>query len=223
VILQSDGIYIYTSYWVSLNIPPNHSPPSKLHVVYSTVHRPALGPTQPPILWVLGALSAGVKWQGCEGGHSPPSNAELKNSGAIPPLPHTSSWQFKGILLILLLEKASLQRKHPNFGKSIHPTFKSVQRRLCYLLVWGRALQWARAAGKPPPPRAGWGDSLLLWGAGVPLCGAGPQGRGTTGRHLVGGNRGTVLNIIFSPGHNMKRAAKHCKYWRASNSSPISV
>jgi hypothetical protein len=31
--------------------------------------------------------------QGHEADHSPPSIAVVKKSGAIPPLPHTSSWQ----------------------------------------------------------------------------------------------------------------------------------
>jgi hypothetical protein len=38
----------------------------------------ALGPTQPPIQWVLGALSLGVKRPGHEADHSPPSSAEFK-------------------------------------------------------------------------------------------------------------------------------------------------
>jgi hypothetical protein len=54
--------------------------------------RPALGPTQPPIQWVPGALSPGVKWYGHEADHSPPSSVKVKNCGAIPPLPHMSSW-----------------------------------------------------------------------------------------------------------------------------------
>jgi hypothetical protein len=37
------------------------------------------GPTQPPIQWVPGALSLGVKWPGREVDHSPPSSAEVKN------------------------------------------------------------------------------------------------------------------------------------------------
>jgi hypothetical protein len=45
------------------------------------------GPPSPPIKWVPGALSPGVKQQGHEADHSPPSNAEVKNGGAIPPLP----------------------------------------------------------------------------------------------------------------------------------------
>jgi hypothetical protein len=31
-----------------------------------------------------------VKWSACEGGHSPPPIAEIKNGRARPPLPHTS-------------------------------------------------------------------------------------------------------------------------------------
>jgi hypothetical protein len=37
----------------------------------------ALGPTQPPIQWVLGALSLGVKQLGPEADHLPPSNAYI--------------------------------------------------------------------------------------------------------------------------------------------------
>jgi hypothetical protein len=37
-----------------------------------------LGPTQPPIQWVMGTLSPEVKRQGREADHSPPSNAEVK-------------------------------------------------------------------------------------------------------------------------------------------------
>jgi hypothetical protein len=38
--------------------------------------RPAQESTQPPILWVSGALSLGVKRPGREANHSPPSSAE---------------------------------------------------------------------------------------------------------------------------------------------------
>jgi hypothetical protein len=37
------------------------------------------GPTQPPLQWVPGALSLGVKRPECEADHSPPSSAEVKN------------------------------------------------------------------------------------------------------------------------------------------------
>jgi hypothetical protein len=42
--------------------------------------RPDLGPTQPPIQWVPGALSPGVKRPGREDDHSPPTSAEVKNT-----------------------------------------------------------------------------------------------------------------------------------------------
>jgi hypothetical protein len=34
-----------------------------------------------------------IKRQGCEADHSPPSSAEVKNGGAIPPLPDTFLWR----------------------------------------------------------------------------------------------------------------------------------
>jgi hypothetical protein len=43
----------------------------------TTASRTALGSTQPPIQWVPGALSQGVKRPGCEADHSPPSSAEV--------------------------------------------------------------------------------------------------------------------------------------------------
>jgi hypothetical protein len=42
--------------------------------------------------WLPGAISQGVNRQGHEADHSPPSSAEVKKGGAIPPLPHMSSW-----------------------------------------------------------------------------------------------------------------------------------
>jgi hypothetical protein len=47
--------------------------------LYSTAFRPALGPTQPLSPWR-------------EADYPPPSNAEVKNGGAVPPLCKTTSW-----------------------------------------------------------------------------------------------------------------------------------
>jgi hypothetical protein len=51
-----------------------------------------MGPTQPPLHWVPWATFQWVKQQKREADHSPPSSVELKSGGAIPPLPHMSSW-----------------------------------------------------------------------------------------------------------------------------------
>jgi hypothetical protein len=49
-------------------------------ILFTTASRPTLGPTQPPIQWVPGALSLGVKVSGREADHSPSSSAEVKNA-----------------------------------------------------------------------------------------------------------------------------------------------
>jgi hypothetical protein len=43
--------------------------------LFSIASTPALEPTEPPVQWVEGAVSTGVKRQGREAGHSPPSRA----------------------------------------------------------------------------------------------------------------------------------------------------
>jgi hypothetical protein len=58
--------------------------------LYSTASRSVLGPTQPPVRGVLGAVSLGLKRPERGPNHSPPYSAEVKNSGAINPLPHMS-------------------------------------------------------------------------------------------------------------------------------------
>jgi hypothetical protein len=49
--------------------------PSRGMELFSSV---ALGPTQPPIQWIPGALSLGVKRLGSETDHLPPSSVEVK-------------------------------------------------------------------------------------------------------------------------------------------------
>jgi hypothetical protein len=46
--------------------------------IFSTSSRPALESTQPPIEWVLGAISPGVKRRWRESNHSPSTTAEVK-------------------------------------------------------------------------------------------------------------------------------------------------
>jgi hypothetical protein len=52
-------------------------------IFISTESRSALGPIQPPIQWVSGALSLGVKRPGLEADHSSPSSAEIKEYVAL--------------------------------------------------------------------------------------------------------------------------------------------
>jgi hypothetical protein len=58
-------------------------------LLFTTTSRMALGPTQPPIQWVPGALSLGIKQPGHEANHSPPSSAEVENAWS-----HTSTPQY---------------------------------------------------------------------------------------------------------------------------------
>jgi hypothetical protein len=46
--------------------------------LFTTASRTALEPTQPPIQWVPGAISLGLKRPGREADHSPPRSAEVK-------------------------------------------------------------------------------------------------------------------------------------------------
>jgi hypothetical protein len=63
---------------VSLNITDLHLITGLGIFLFTTMSGPALGPTQPPIQWVPGALCLGVKRPGREADHSPPSSTEVK-------------------------------------------------------------------------------------------------------------------------------------------------
>jgi hypothetical protein len=78
----------------------------------SMTARPALGPTQSPVLRTPGAISARVKRPEREADHSHPSSAEVKNGRAISPFPHTSS--LGGVQLIKLSDNVTftLNLKH---------------------------------------------------------------------------------------------------------------
>jgi hypothetical protein len=61
--------------------------------LFTTASGTALGPTQPPIQWVPGALSLKVKQLEREVDHSPPSSAEIKNAWSCTSTPNTPSWR----------------------------------------------------------------------------------------------------------------------------------
>jgi hypothetical protein len=66
-----------------------HKNDSDIHR-FPIASRPALGANQPPIEWIPG-FPGGEK-AGREADHSLSSGAEVKNGGAIPPVPNISSW-----------------------------------------------------------------------------------------------------------------------------------
>jgi len=60
---------------------------------FTTASRPAMGFTQPPMQWILGVLSLGLKWLWNEDDCSPPSSAEVKNAWSYTStLQSTLSW-----------------------------------------------------------------------------------------------------------------------------------
>jgi hypothetical protein len=65
-----------------------------ISIFTTAMSRTALGPTQPPIQWVPGALTLGVKWSWREADHSPPSSAEVKGWMELyHHSPNTPSWR----------------------------------------------------------------------------------------------------------------------------------
>jgi hypothetical protein len=64
-----------------------------MEIDFSLFHRVQTGSDTYPISYSMGtgALSFAVKRQRHDADHSPPSSAEVKNGGAIIPLPHSSS------------------------------------------------------------------------------------------------------------------------------------
>jgi hypothetical protein len=89
---QTLSIYLTRSPDSSFDIKTDYGLDGLGSILLSTASRPNLSPKQPPIQLILGAISTRVKWPELEADPSHPSSAEVKNAGAIPPLPHMSSW-----------------------------------------------------------------------------------------------------------------------------------
>jgi hypothetical protein len=62
-------------------------PAEERNFLYYKEPRVALGLTPPRVVWVPAVSSPRVKRPKRETDHLPPSSTEIKNSGAIPPLP----------------------------------------------------------------------------------------------------------------------------------------
>jgi len=48
--------------------------------LFTTISEPVLGPTKPPLHWVVEVLSLGVKWPGHKADHSPLPSTEVENA-----------------------------------------------------------------------------------------------------------------------------------------------
>jgi hypothetical protein len=82
-----------TSYGLDDRVVGVPSPGRVKNFLFSKSSRPALRSTQPPIQWVPGALSPGVKRPGREVDRSPPTSAEVKKMRIYTSTPHTPSWR----------------------------------------------------------------------------------------------------------------------------------
>jgi hypothetical protein len=75
-------------YWLNDQGSRVRFPAGAGYFLFATASETALGPTQPPIQWVPGALSLHVKRPGREADYSPPSSAEVKNAWSYTSIPH---------------------------------------------------------------------------------------------------------------------------------------
>jgi hypothetical protein len=75
---RDSSVGIATDYGLDDRMIGVRIPPGLGIFFFDTASRPALGPTQPLIQRVPGALSVGVERPGCEVDHSPPSTDEVK-------------------------------------------------------------------------------------------------------------------------------------------------
>jgi hypothetical protein len=84
---------------------------------FSTVSRQALGPIQPNIQWVQGALSPGVKRPGHETDHSP-SNAEKRGSR------RKLMWLTRDAVLVFAWRNVEDHGKHQSRWPMFRPRFE---------------------------------------------------------------------------------------------------
>jgi hypothetical protein len=68
------------------------SPGRVKDINFSISSTPTQGSTQPPIQLVSGVHSLGIKRQGCETDHLPPTSIEVKKMWIYANTPHTSLW-----------------------------------------------------------------------------------------------------------------------------------
>jgi hypothetical protein len=87
---SNDSIYIYIYIWFRRRNTVSFTEALGI-CLFTTASRTALGPTQPPIYWLPGALSLGVKRPARETDHSPLSTADCMELCLHSP--NTPSWR----------------------------------------------------------------------------------------------------------------------------------
>jgi hypothetical protein len=90
---RDSSVCIATVYGLDDRGGRSSSPGRVKNWLFSTSSRSALGPTQPPIQRIPGAISPGVKRPGREAEHSLHVVSRSRKRGSIHPLPHTPSWR----------------------------------------------------------------------------------------------------------------------------------
>jgi hypothetical protein len=98
--------------------------------IFVTASGPVFGPTQPPIQWVQGVLSAEVKLPQSEADHSPLSSAEGKNSWSCTSIPPYvfMAWclvNYAIVLMVWYLVKLRDNFTTSSYWSIIRPTFSS--------------------------------------------------------------------------------------------------
>jgi hypothetical protein len=88
---SDSAVDIRTGYRLDEQGVGSSTPDGGKNFYFSMSSRPALEPTQPPIQWVLGALSPEVKRSGSQADHSPQISAEVNVGLSLHPLTHMSS------------------------------------------------------------------------------------------------------------------------------------
>jgi hypothetical protein len=104
------GVGIATGYRLDDRGSRSSSRGGVKNFLFSTLPRPALGSTQPPIQWVPDALSPGESGQGVKLTTHLQLVPRSRKCGSIHPLPHTPSWR-----------NASLVKHRDNFTFTFIP------------------------------------------------------------------------------------------------------
>jgi hypothetical protein len=82
--------------------------------------RPALRPTQPPTLWVLGFFPQEINWPGHEADHSPPFSDEVTNAWN-----YTSTAQCMALFLVKHLDNFTFTSLiYCTLDEEVHPIYK---------------------------------------------------------------------------------------------------